>query len=188
VPYRLLGLVADPDHSSQLCGQTFRRYAAAGVVITLLCAAARERATALSRASAAALGVSDLILLDYRPEELIAEELTSVFADVMAGFRPHVVVATEGEAVVRAAAVAAFHRARRLQGGSAALPAKLYYRPAHPSNTVSLTTSVGTPGGAAPEFFIRVQPTPWVTGVLERDLFAGVAAEPPAVRDERLAS
>jgi LmbE family N-acetylglucosaminyl deacetylase len=187
VPYRLLGLVADPDHSSQLCGHTFPRYAAAGALITLVCAAAPERPAALSKAAAAALGVRDLILLDYRPDDLIADELTSVFADVMAGFRPHVVVAPEADAVVREATVAAFHRARRLQGGSAALPAKLYYRPAHPSNTVSLTTSVAVTGAAKPEFFIRAHPSPWVTGVLERDLFAGLAEDPGALVDERLA-
>jgi LmbE family N-acetylglucosaminyl deacetylase len=187
VPYRLLGLVADPDHSSQLCGHTFPRYAAAGALITLVCAAASERPAALSNASAAALGIHDLVLLDYQPGELAAGELTAIFADLMAGFRPHVVVAPEADAVVREAATAAFHRARGLHGGSAALPAKLYYRPAHPSNTVSLTTSVGATGTATPEFFIRMHPSPWVTGVLERDLFAGVPQERDAIGDERLA-
>jgi hypothetical protein len=43
---------------------------------------------------------------------------------------------------------------------------------------VAVTTAIAVGTAAAPELFVRVFPNPWVTGVLERDLFAGLSADP----------
>ena len=178
MPFRLLGLAAHPDRAGDLCGQAFGRYAALGTDITLVCAAARDCNAVLAKPAARRLGVRDLVLLDFLPGELTAALLEDVFVDVMASVRPHVVVADETQPAIREAAVKAFERIRREIGGSAALPAKLYYRPSTDTPAARITTVVGGPRPALPEPFIRMFPNPWVTGVLERDLFAGVVAEP----------
>jgi len=115
----------------------------------------------------------------------LAEVLGAVFADVMAGVRPHVVVA-DGEAPIREAVASAFSRVRRAAGGTSALPAKLYYRLPGSSPLVSVTTAIAIAGKPS-EMFVRAFPDPWVTGVLERDLFAGVrpeSAAPPSVEQQ----
>jgi len=178
VPFRLLGLAAHPDGAGDLCGQAFGRYAAKGTEITLVCAAARDCNAAASKPAARRLGVRDLVLLDFLLGELTAAVLEEVFVDVMASLRPHVVVADETQPAIREASAIAFERIRREIGGSAALPAKLYYRPSTDTPAARITTVVGGPKPALTESFIRVFPNPWVTGVLERDLFAGVLAEP----------
>ena len=189
MPFRLLGLAADPDHVGDLCGQAFPRYAASGAEITLVCAASRgERATDL-RPAVRALGVRDLVLLDYDLSELAPAVLHAVFTDLMASVRPHVVVADGQQQAVRDAAATAFSQSRSADPGSAALPAKLYYRAFGATPAVELTTAVAVPRPPSPELFVRVFPSPWVTGVLERDLFAGIPAErQPATVRERLAS
>jgi hypothetical protein len=178
VPFRLLGFAADPEKASELCGHAFARYAASGTDITLVCAAARDWRGADHGPAAQQLGVRHLVLLDYRLSELTAAGLEDVFMDVIASVRPHVVVADGSVAAVRDAVTSAFSRIRRPTGGSAALPAKLYYRPSEGTTSVAVTTAIATL--AAPELFVRVFPNPWVTGVLERDLFAGIRIEPPA--------
>jgi LmbE family N-acetylglucosaminyl deacetylase len=190
VPFRLLGLAAHPDHAGDLCGQAFLRYAALGTDITLVCAAARDCSAAASKPAARQLGVRDLVLLDFGLSELTATALEDVFVDVMASLRPHVVVADETQPAIREASARAFLRVRREIGGSAALPAKLYYRPSADTPAARVTTVLGGPRPAAPEPFIRVFPNPWVTGVLERDLFAGVAIDTGgnSERIDRLAS
>ncbi|HEV2014089.1 MAG TPA: hypothetical protein VGR77_09440 [Candidatus Dormibacteraeota bacterium] len=177
MPFRLLGFATDPDKASHLCGHAFARYAASGTDITLVCAAARDSSGADHAQAARQLGVRDLVLLDYRLSELTAAGLEDVFADVMASLRPHVVVADGSDAAVRDAATSAFSRIRRATGGSAALPAKLYYRLSAGTASVAVTTAIAIATLAAPELFVRVFPNPWVTGVLERDLFAGLPAE-----------
>ncbi len=188
--YRLLGLAAHPDQAGDLCGQAFGRYAALGTDITLVCAAARDCSAAASKPAARRLGVRDLVLLDFGLSELTVTLLEDVFVDVMASVRPHVVVADETQPAIREASVKAFERIRREIGGSAALPAKLYYRPSTDTPAARITTVVGGPRPALHEPFIRMFPNPWVTGVLERDLFAGVAVEQAATHDrlDRLAS
>jgi LmbE family N-acetylglucosaminyl deacetylase len=177
VPFRLLGFAADPDKASNLCGATFGRYAAAGTEVTLVCAAAREW-TGIDRAPLARqLGAGNLVLLDYRVSELAAAALADVFGDVMRSVRPHVVVAEGSHPEVREATASAFSTVRRLSGGSAALPAKLYVRPSGLPGTVAVTTAIAV-AATSPELFVRVFPNPWVTGVLERDLFAGLSADP----------
>ena len=190
MPFRLLGLAAHPNHAGDLCGQAFSRYAALGTDITLVCAAARDCSAAESKPAARRLGVRDLVLLDFGLGELTAAVLEDVFVDVMTSLRPHVVVADETQPAIREASARAFDRVRRQIGGSAALPAKLYYRPPADTPAARVTTVVGGPRPATPEPFVRVFPNPWVTGVLERDLFAGVAIEPADSRDriDRLAS
>jgi len=189
VPFRLLGFAVDPGKAGNLCGSTFARYAAAGAEVTLVCAAARG-CSGIDQRLAHQLGRANLVLLDYQLSELGAAQLEDVFADVMRSVRPHVVVAEGSNAQVRDATTSAFSSVRRLAGGSAALPAKLYLRPSGIPGSATVTTaiSVGTP--ARPELFVRLFPNPWVTGVLERDLFAGLSADPgtAATLAERLAS
>ena len=189
MPFRLLGLAVDPDHAGDLCGQTFARYAASGTDIILVCAAGSKESAVEHRAAARRLGVRDLVLLDYEARELASADLQEVFADLMASVRPLVVVADGQEPAIREASVTAFTRTRAGDPGSGALPAKLYYRASGATPVVQLTTAVAVPQPPSPELFIRVFPRPWVTGVLERDLFAGIPAEPqPATLRERLAS
>ena len=190
MPFRLLGFAADPDKASNLCGGTFARYAASGAEVTLVCAAARGRSTNDQLARARQLGAGNLVLLDYELGELDAAGLEDVFADVLRSVRPHVVVADGSNAAVRDAATSAFSTVRRAAGGSAALPAKLYLRPSGVLAGVAVTTSITVGPRATPEVFVRLFPNPWVTGVLERDLLAGLAADPTtaATLAERLAS
>jgi len=190
VPFRLLGFAADPDKASNLCGGTFARYAASGAEVTLVCAAARESRRNDQVPQARQLGAGNLILLDYELSELKAAGLEDVFADVIRSVRPHVVVAEDSHAAVRDAATSAFSTVRRTARGSAALPAKLYLRPSGVLAGVAVTTSIAIGPQAAPELFVRVFPNPWVTGLLERDLFAGLAADPTTADTlaQRLAS
>jgi LmbE family N-acetylglucosaminyl deacetylase len=185
-----LGFATDPDKASNLCGGTFARYAAAGAEVTLVCAAAHGWSGIDGAPIARQLGAGNLILLDYQPSELTAAGLEGVFADVMRSVRAHVVVGEGSNAAVREATTSAFSTVRRMAGGSAALPAKLYLRPSGAPGSVAVTTAIGVGPQAKPELFVRVFPNPWVTGVLERDLFAGLAADPgnAATLAERLAS
>ena len=189
MPFRLLGLAADLDHGGGLCGQTFTRYAAAGTDITLVCTAGFNASAAEHRAAARKLGVRDLVLLDYEVRELTPAHLQQVFADLMASVRPHVVVADGQQPAIREASATAFTITRAADPGSGALPAKLYYRASADTPVVELTTAVAVPRPPSPELFVRIFPRPWVTGVLERDLFAGILAEAqPATLRDRLAS
>lgn len=178
MPFRLLGVVADPNRAADLAGHAFAPYAASGTAVTLVCAAGRDwggtgHLTAMRR-----LGVRDVVLLDYDVRELTGVVLQDLLADVMTGMRPHVVVADGTQPAIQEAVTSACARVRRAAGGSSALPAKLYYRLSGSSSLIRVTTSIAVPGGS-PELFVRVFPDPWVTGVLERDLFAGVPAELP---------
>jgi LmbE family N-acetylglucosaminyl deacetylase len=175
----LLGVVADPNQAADLTGDAFAHYAASGTEVTLVCAGGRDWRGSAHLPAVRRLGVHDLVLLDYDVRELSAVLLEDVVVDVMAGVRPHVVVADGTRPAIREAVTSAFARARRASGGSSALPAKLYYRLSGSSPVVSVTTAIHVPSGP-PELFVRVFPDPWVTGVLERDLFAGIAAERPA--------
>jgi hypothetical protein len=188
VPFRLLGVVADPNQAGDLCGHVFAHYAASGAQVTLVCAAAHDWNATDRRSALRQLGVRDLVLLDYLSSELTAALLEDLLVDVMASVRPHVVVAEGPQPAIRDAAARAFTRVRRAAGGSSALPAKLYYRSPGASPLISVTTSITVAGGA-PELFVRAFPDPWVTGVLERDLFAGVPVENPAPEslDQQLA-
>ena len=188
MPFRLLGVVADPNQATDFCGHTFAHYAASGTDVTLVCAAARDWNTGNRRSAFRQLGVRDLVLLDFRSNELTAADLEDLLVDIMASVRPHVVIADGSQPAVKAATLSAFSRVRGAAGGSSALPAKLYYRSPGGSPLVSVTTSITVPGAAA-DLFVRAFPDPWITGVLERDLFAGVPAETlaPASLDQQLA-
>lgn len=190
MPFRLLGVAADQDKASILSGGTFARYAAAGAEVTLVCAAGRERTGIDQTPVTRQLGSGNLILLDYSSSELAVASLEGVFADVIRSVCPHVVVAEGSNAVVKDATSSAFSTVRRMAGGSAALPAKLYVRPSGAPGSVAVTTAIAVGTQATPELFIRLFPNPWVTGVLERDLFAGLSADPgtAASLSERLAS
>src|SRR5205085_1310276 len=88
-------------------------------------------------------------------------ELLHAAAAVLGSGRAHAGAADGTQPAVRVAVRSACARVRQAAGGSAALPAKRYYR-SSPSLPVSVTTSVTVPGGA-PELFVRVCPDPWVT-------------------------
>lgn len=164
-------MVADPDQASAICGHAFARYAAAGVEITLASASADGWSRQASEANRR-LGVRDVVLLDYPRHEQKSSELEGVLTDVMASLRPHVVVLDGSQSAMAEAAAAAFTRVRQ-GSGTSALPAKLYYRVSSHPTPVQVTTRVTVAGGP-PELFVRAYPSPWVTGVLERDLFAGI--------------
>ena len=190
MPFRLLGVVADPNQAADLCGTAFAHYAASGTDVTLVCVGAQGWRAADHLPAVRRLGVRNVMLLDYKPSELTAGVLEDVLADVMTSVRPHVVVADGTQPAIRDAVAWAFSRVRRTAGGSSALPAKLYYRTSNISPLVTVTTSIAARDGAPPELFVRAFPDPWVTGVLERDLFAGVPAESRALStlDQELAS
>ena len=141
VPFRLLGVVADPHQAAGLTGHTFAHYAASGTDVTLVCAGARDWRGTAQLPAVRGLGVRDLVLLDYDLHELTADGLVDVFADVMAGVRPHVVVA-DSQPAIREAVTSAFSRVRRAAGGTSALPAKLYCRLSGSSPLVRVTTAI----------------------------------------------
>ena len=181
-----MGLVADPDRVGDICGKAFGRYAASGTEVTVVCAGGSPDTPRL-RPSARALGVRDLVLLDFEPDELTASGLEAVFAEIITGVQPHVVVADPTSSPLKEAAIGAFERARRAGGGTAALPAKLYFRLSPGMASIGVTSAVAIGGGAPPELFVRAFPQPWLTGVLERDLFAGIPQRPASSDLERLA-
>jgi LmbE family N-acetylglucosaminyl deacetylase len=185
VPFRLLGLVVDPSQASRLSGHTLSHYASSGNEVTLLCAAGRGWSASDAIANGRSLGISKLIALDFESAELGDTSLEAILSDVITTLRPHVVLAQPSAELERAVA-AAFRRARQQTGGSAAIPAKLYYRAEE--LTPDVTTLINPPQGKGPEFFVRAHPSPWVTGVLERDLLAGIGAASLARLEERLAA
>lgn len=190
MPLRLLGLVPDLESLPELGGLAFAGYAARGVGVTIACAGGPE--TAALRSRARLLGIQALVLLDYRPAERESPALAGLFTDLIRAVRPHVVVVCADDEAIRTAGTRAFDHARRATSGSGALPAKLYhrFRAGGPPATVSTAVRIGTGPSAAAEGFQRIFPSPWVTGVLERDLFAGLTVldEPRAGLDGRLAS
>jgi len=154
----LLAVFAHPDDESLICGGTLARYAAAGVAVTLVCAtrgqagdsadpavasaemlaAARE---AELREAAAALGVADVRLLDYRDGTLAevpfpegAERLGALVAatrpTVVITFGPEGVYGHPDHVAVHRWTKEAFHLARSAEGEPAAAdgrPRRLYY-------------------------------------------------------------
>jgi len=179
-------MVADPDHASILCGQTFARYAASGVEITLACASA-DGWDAQRKQGFRGLGVRHVVLLGFPRIGLTSATLEGVITDVMASVRPHVVVADGAHGAIREAATSAFNRVRQGKGSSA-IPAKLYYRASGQPTPVHVTTRIRVPYAGSPELFVRVYPSPWVTGVLEDDLFAGIGEAPVEAIEQQLAS
>lgn len=186
MPFRLLGLAVDPSRAGELCGHSFAYYASAGVDVTLACLLTGDGQPPLGELQR--LGVRNLALLGFRPGELSPEEVEPALSDVMAAIRPHIVVADGIDDGLAHAAERAFAAVRRRVGGTGALPAKLYLRSDggdRPHQVTSAVTAAAMPG---PELFARLYPKPWVTGLLERDLFAGITPEPAAFLGELLAS
>ena len=184
MPFRLLGIGADPEQAGEVCGQAFSGYARSGIDVTLVCAGCGGRELAAAKPSIRRMGIGDLVLLDYQDREFHTADFEHALADVLQGLRPHVVVVDGRHSGLRGAVVAAFDSVRQAAGGSAALPAKLYQRTESASGPVQVTTAIAVPDGS-PELFVRIHPRPWVTGLLERDLFAGL---PATVAADKLAS
>jgi len=191
VPFRLLAFVPDLESLPEIGGGAFTRYAERGVAVTVVCASGVE--TVAQTRQARRLGIQALLLLDYRPAERESPSLAALFADIIRAIQPHVVVVLGADEAIRAAGTRGFVSARQVAPGSGALPAKLYHRyPAgFAASTVTTAVPVGAGGSSGWEPFRRIFPRPWVTGVLERDLFAGltdVTIAPPVRLDDRLAS
>jgi len=175
VPFRLLGVVARLDEVDSLCGPLFKSYAAGGTEVTLGWAPATERID--PRSMARRLGINTVTSLDVAPGPQQAGGLETAMLELISAIRPHVIVASSNQAVIWAPLVAAVSKARIVGTGSAVLPAKLYYRESAGTLRVAVTTVVRAARASSPEFFVRVLPDPWITGVLERDLFSGLVSE-----------
>ena len=188
MPFRLLGLVVDPSRAGELCGHTFEHYVASGADVTLACVIAGTVSREAAKGTAAGAGIRNLVLLDFTAAELTETALEPMLADLIAGVAPHVVVADASDSAVCKAVVAACSRARARVSGTSALPVKLYFARSRSTQPHEITTAVRTASGRQQELFSRVFPSPWVTGVLERDLFAGIAPDAGPALDELLAS
>jgi len=187
VPLRLLGIVPDLDSLEEIGGRAFRRYAANGVAVTVACASGADPGGIASRA--ALLGIQALILLDYRPAERDSPSLTGLLLDILRAVRPHVVVLGGEPGMIRAGR-SAFEAARAASGKAGTLPAKLYVPATADSAERSTLIRLEAARGETQASFRRLFPSPWVTGVVERDLFAGLATDPDelsASLDQRLA-
>lgn len=187
MPFRLLAFVPDLESLPEIGGAAFSGYADRGVAVTVVCAGGVETVALTQRARH--LGIQALLLLDYPPAERESPSLATLFADIIRAIEPHVVVVFGADEAIRTAGTRGFLSARDVAPGSGALPAKLYHR--YPAGSAASTVTTAVPVGTGrSEPFRRIFPHPWVTGVLERDLFAGLTdlTDAPPVRiDERLA-
>ena len=175
MPLRLLGIVPDLESLEEIGGRAFRGYADRGVQVTVASASGADPGGIASRA--ALLGVQSLILLDYRPAEMDSQSLAALLEDLLRGLRPHVVVVGGDPALIRAGQDA-FEAARRKSSKPGTLPAKLYLPAAPESPGTSTRISIADGPGVSRASFRRVFPSPWITGVVEGDLFAGLKADP----------
>lgn len=182
----MLGIVADLGSLDEIGGRAFPGYTARGISVTVASASGADPAGVCSRARL--LGIQALVLLDYRPAERESAELAAVLTDVMRAIRPHVVVVGRDGQLVQAAQ-RAFKAARAAAGRTATLPAKLYIPASRGSAELSTLVPAAT-GSTPPSGFRRLFPDPWVTGVVEGDLFAGLtpgAGRPIELPDQQLA-
>jgi hypothetical protein len=175
VPFRLLGVVPDLENLEEIGGRTFRGYAANGVAVTVACASGADPDAIRSRA--ALLGIEALILLDYRPAERDSPSLTALLEDILRAVRPHVVV-LGGDPIMIKTGRSAFEAVRAGAASAGNLPAKLYLPAAPDSAQTSTVIRAGAGSGEKRASFRRLFPSPWVTGVVERDLFAGLSPDP----------
>ena len=162
--------MVDLSQAGELCGHSFAGYRAQGCHVTLASLRSSELAADELKAAARQWGVDQIALLDEASSDLNAASIKSILADLLLALRPHVVVAHPD---LSNAALRAFSLARDT-GASAALPAKLYLTAGAESEASTITTAVRAPGRPA-QLFVRRLPQPWVTGVLEHDLFAGIS-------------
>lgn len=174
MPFRLLGIVPDLENLEEIGGRTFRGYAANGVAVTVACASGADPGAIRSRA--ALLGIQTLILLDYRPAERDSPSLTGLLEDILRAVRPHVVVIGGDPGMIRTGR-SAFEAARAGSASAGTLPAKLYLPAAPDSAEISTVVRAGAGSGEKRASFRRLFPSPWVTGVVERDLFAGLVPD-----------
>jgi LmbE family N-acetylglucosaminyl deacetylase len=153
VSYRLLAVCAGAQDEAELCPSTLAHYARRGVE----CWVEVPRGTGREG------------------------ELEARCAELYRRFAPHVVITVSPDPIERDRGKMALHRAasrafrtqRMGMAGSSARPLKLYFRvPANSGGTVQATTVIDGPHGR--ELFTRSYPAPWVTGVIERDLFSGI--------------
>jgi hypothetical protein len=184
VPFRLLGLVADPNRVGDLCGIA-GAYAASGTSVTIATPLAAPSDEPRVRANAQARGIHDLVPL--QPDDPPTLRNLAFLVELMESRRPQVVVVDGETSAWQETAAGAFSLARKRLAGIGDGPAKLYFRAAPPIKP-GITTAIIRGHSSKPELFIRAYPRPWVTGVLEDDLFLGLKAERCPTLTELLAS
>jgi LmbE family N-acetylglucosaminyl deacetylase len=204
VPFRLLGVFPRLADAISLSGGTLARCADSGIETMVVSLTSRDRSPDGVARTARILGLSHLVHLDFGEvfdaEE--GDSMREAINDLMRSFQPDVVVAAGavdgGTEAVQAAIRAAVQQAWRAGSG----PARLYWstRPAdlvcttvidvrpqfqrkldaqslYPGEPAAAYTSSSADQGAKVpdrELFVRFHPRPWVTGIIERDLFAGL--------------
>jgi hypothetical protein len=173
VPFRLLGVAAQLDEDDAW-GQLLRSYAESGHQVTLACVPSAKELDSVS--TSRRLRIHGVTLLEM-PGQQGPADLEAAVLRIISTIRPHVVVAASNDAPIWPPLASAVSKARGAGTGSAALPAKLYYRLSKGTPGVAVTTVVRIPGATSPELLVRALPEPWITGVLERDLFSGLLAE-----------
>ena len=104
----ILAVFAHPDDESLACGGTLARLSDAGAKVVLLCASRGERGSSHGpefndqlgkvravemREAARALGIADLLLLDYPDGELMWTRVSGFYADIVMAIRRYAPVA-----------------------------------------------------------------------------------------------
>lgn len=173
MPFRLLAVGAPLDEGDAW-GRLLKSCAESDVDVTLASVASARHVDPFS--SARRLGIDLVALTDGADQPRLAD-LEAATLRIISTIGPHVVVAESNQGPIWPALVSAVSTSRRAGRGSAALPAKLYYRVSDGSPRVAVTTIVRIPGATSPALLVRAVPEPWITGVLERDLFSGLSVE-----------
>ena len=210
MPLRLLGIFPGLEDAVSLSGGTLARCADSGIETMVVSLTSGDRGTDRVSRAARLLGVSQLVRFDFAEVFDAAEgdSIRKAISDLMRSFQPDVVVEAEdagsGTNAVQAAIAAAFQQAWLAGSG----PARLYWstRPGDLRCTtvtdvrsqlqrkldaisVLAAESAAAYRGDADhrghlldrEYYVRAHPRPWVTGIVERDLFAGLVERPASV-------
>ena len=180
---RLLAVLAHPDDEARIIGGTLAKYAAEGVITSVLCATRGERGSRGDpplcssedlpafrerelREACAILGVRNLRLLPYRDGELPTAEPDKIVADILQAFehwKPHVVITFGPEGRTSHPDHIAIHRfateAFRLTKGPDA-PVKLYYM-AFPQS-IGEVISPRFPGQPDERITLTLDVSPWL--------------------------
>lgn len=182
-PRRLLAIIAHPDDEARIIGGTLAKYAAEGVITSVLCATRGERGCrgdpplcspeqlpALReqelREACALIGVQNLRLLNYRDGELPKADPEKIIAQILhafEGWRPQVVISfgPEGRTshpdhiAMHRFTTEAFRRAKAPGG-----PAKLYYM-AFPQS-IREVISPRFPGQPDEQITLTLDVSPWL--------------------------
>ena len=211
MPLRLLGIFPGIEDAVSLSGGTLARCADSGIETMVVSLTSGDRGTDRVSRAARLLGVSQLVRFDFNEVFDAAEgdSIRKAISDLMRSFQPDVVVeagdAGSGTNAVQAAIAAAFQQAWLAGSG----PARLYWstrpgdlrcttvtdvrsqlqRKLDAISVLAAESAAAYLGSNADhrghlmdrEFYVRAHPRPWVTGIVERDLFAGLVERPASV-------